>query len=468
MLGRSARLAGAVRPVSIIAKRPYSAAVSQYDAYPGVPCKGGVEPASQNVTIGKTRNGITVATQPGNGPAATVAVFVEAGSRHECNSTLGISHYLRALAFKSTANRTAFRITREFEANGVNLYATGSREHLAVVGEGLADSLEPVVETLGDIVQSAVYHPWEIRDANALVELEASRAAATPQVAVIESLHRAVFKGELGNGLYCPEHSQGAFKQADLAAFRAKTHTAGRIIIVGAGVAHEDLVSLVNRAFAGVPAGAKAQPTPAQYKGAGDVRTWTKSDVAHFALAFSGVSASSPDLPALQVLQSLLGTGSNIKRGSGISRLSVRGRKAFDGHFDLSAFSASYSDAGLFGIYGISEAANAGKLVEAAVAELQSVAAGKFAPDEVERAKRQSKNRILMNAETRNVAVEDIGRQVGLFGTFTNVAEAVKAIDGISAEKLSQVASRVLKGSTPTLVAHGDLRNIPVFDGVKF
>lgn len=47
------------------------------------------------------------------GPTATVGVFVDSGSVYETPETTGSSHLLEYLAFKSTQNRTHFRLVRE-------------------------------------------------------------------------------------------------------------------------------------------------------------------------------------------------------------------------------------------------------------------------------------------------------------------------------------------------------------------
>jgi len=65
------------------------------------------------------------------GPTATVGIFVDSGSAYETPETTGASHLLEYLAFKSTTNRTSFRITRELEGLGANVVASASREQVS-------------------------------------------------------------------------------------------------------------------------------------------------------------------------------------------------------------------------------------------------------------------------------------------------------------------------------------------------
>ena len=69
------------------------------------------------------------------GPTATVGVFVDSGSAYETPETTGASHLLEYLAFKSTTNRTSFRITRELEGMGANVVASASREQVPLLGQ---------------------------------------------------------------------------------------------------------------------------------------------------------------------------------------------------------------------------------------------------------------------------------------------------------------------------------------------
>jgi processing peptidase subunit alpha len=55
---------------------------------------------------------------------------VDSGSVYETPETTGASHLLEYLAFKSTTNRTSFRITRELEGLGANVVASASREQV--------------------------------------------------------------------------------------------------------------------------------------------------------------------------------------------------------------------------------------------------------------------------------------------------------------------------------------------------
>ena len=66
----------------------------------------------------------------------------------------GASHLLERVAWRATANRTAFRVTREAEVIGANLLASASREQMAYTVDCLRTNLPEAVELLTDAVMN--------------------------------------------------------------------------------------------------------------------------------------------------------------------------------------------------------------------------------------------------------------------------------------------------------------------------
>ena len=69
-------------------------------------------------------NGLTVITDRMPGlESAMLGVWVNAGTRNETRSIMGISHMLEHMAFKGTATRSARDLAEEIEAVGGYLNA---------------------------------------------------------------------------------------------------------------------------------------------------------------------------------------------------------------------------------------------------------------------------------------------------------------------------------------------------------
>ena len=98
------------------------------------------------------------------GPTITVGLYVDAGSVNETPETAGSAHLLERMAFKSTLNRSHFRVVREVEAIGGNIMASASREQMAYTGDAIKTHMPEIVELLVDSVRNPVFYEWEVKE----------------------------------------------------------------------------------------------------------------------------------------------------------------------------------------------------------------------------------------------------------------------------------------------------------------
>ena len=98
------------------------------------------------------------------GPTTTVGLYIDCGSIYESDMSSGASHLLEKMAFKSTSNRTHFRIVREVEAIGGHVFSSASREQMAYTADGLKTFLPEMLELLADCVRNPVFHEWEVQE----------------------------------------------------------------------------------------------------------------------------------------------------------------------------------------------------------------------------------------------------------------------------------------------------------------
>lgn len=173
------------------------------EALPAVPepPRGAPPKATTAPQTSTLASGIKLATLEVAGPVSSLALFVEGGSIAETAATAGASKVLEAVAFKSTANRSTFRLTRELEKLGASARCTAARDHVAFGVDFVRVNSREAVEMLVDSVVNARYTYWETRDALDVVKEQLAAALRNPNVALNEVLHRAAFEGGLGNGL---------------------------------------------------------------------------------------------------------------------------------------------------------------------------------------------------------------------------------------------------------------------------
>lgn len=68
------------------------------------------------------------------------------------------------MAFKSTTNRSHFRIVREVEAIGGNVGASASREQMGYTFDALKTYAPQMVELLVDCVRHPAFLDWEVNE----------------------------------------------------------------------------------------------------------------------------------------------------------------------------------------------------------------------------------------------------------------------------------------------------------------
>uniref|UniRef100_A0AAQ6A4T8 Ubiquinol-cytochrome c reductase core protein 2a n=1 Tax=Amphiprion ocellaris TaxID=80972 RepID=A0AAQ6A4T8_AMPOC len=412
-------------------------------------------PAPQNVQVSKLPNGLVVASLENYSPLSSVGVFVKSGSRYETVENQGVSHVLRLAANLTTKGASAFKICRGVEAIGGSLSVTSSREITLIYS---------LLEFLVNVTTTQEFRPWEVHDLTPRVKIDKALAQQCPQIGIIEKLHEAAYKNALSNSLYCPDFMVGRVSSEQLQSFVEDTYTTGRMALVGLGVKHS-VLRQVGETLLSVRSGAGAPVDKSVYRGG---KSWFQNndDLVHALVASEGGVAGSAEANAFTVLQRILGAGPHVKRGSSIgSKLSQGIAKATPQPFDATAFNASYSDSGLFGVYTIAQASSAGEVIKAAIAQVNGVAEGGVAAADVTRAKNQVKAEYLMSMESSEGLLEEIGAQALATGTYQVPNAVLQAVDAVTQDDVVKAAKKFVSGKK-TMAASGHLVNTPFVDEV--
>ncbi|KAF2304015.1 hypothetical protein P3X46_019493 [Hevea brasiliensis] len=431
-----------------------------------------VEPGKTKITT--LSNGVKIASEISLNPAASVGLYVNCGSIYESPASLGITHLLERMAFKSTRNRSHLRIVREVEAIGGNVQASASREQMGYTYDALKTYIPEMVELLIDCVRNPVFLDWEVNEQLQKVKAEISEASANPQGLLMEAIHSAGFSGPLANPLLAPESAISRLNGTILEEFVAENFTASRMVLAASGVEHQELVSIAEPLLADLPEASNTGVPKSVYTG-GDFRCQADSgdQRIHFALAFEFPHGWSDDSNAmsLTVLQMLMGGGGSFSTGGPgkgmYSRLYLRVLNEYPQIQSFTAFSNIYDRTGIFGIQATTSSDFASKAIDVAVNELIAVASpGAVDPVQLDRAKQSTKSAILMNLESRMIASEDIGRQILTYGERKPLEHFLKIVDSITLQDITKIAQKLIS-SPLTMASYGDVINVPTYDSVS-
>ncbi|KAI0816676.1 putative mitochondrial processing peptidase alpha subunit [Xylaria sp. FL0064] len=174
----------------------------------------------------------------------------------------------------------------------------------------------------------------------------------------------------------------------------------------------------------------------------------------HIHIAFEGLPIASKDIYALATLNTLLGGGGSFSAGGPgkgmYSRLYTNVLNQHAWVENCMAFNHSYTDSGLFGISALCTPGRTQHMLDVMCQELRALTLdtgfSTLGDVEVRRAKNQLRSSLLMNLESRMVELEDLGRQVQVYGRKVPVQEMCRNIENLTVKDLRRVAKQVVGG----------------------
>ncbi|CAK9438646.1 uncharacterized protein LODBEIA_P28700 [Lodderomyces beijingensis] len=385
-------------------------------------------------------NGLTVASElmPGT-RTATVGVWINAGSRADDPKSSGTAHFLEHLAFKGTKRRTQHNLELEIENLGSQINAYTSRENTVYYTKCLSEDLKQNVDILSDLLTKSRLEPRAIENERHVILQESDEVDKMFDEVVFDHLHAVAFKGQdLGRTILGPRELIKTINQNDLKKYITTNYKGDRMALIGVGcVDHDKLVEMGELYFGNL----KKSDIPFQQSG-NDLPRFYGEEIrvqddtmptTHVALAVEGVSWSAPDFFVASVANGIVGTwdralgGSNSPLAIAAATSGPRGTPIAN---SFMAYTTSYADTGLLGVYFTAEKGHdLSLLVNAIQKEWGRLALGNITEKEVENSKAQLKASLLLVLDDSTAIAEDIGRQLVNTGYRLSPEEVFKRVD---------------------------------------
>lgn len=382
---------------------------------------------------------------------ASVGVWVDAGARHENANEHGIAHMLEHMAFKGTKRRTARQIAEEIEAVGGDLNAATSLETTSYFARVLKDDVGLAIDILADILINPTFDEVEFAREKSVITQEIAAVNDMPDDLVFDYVQETAFPGQsVGRPILGTEKTLAAFTREDIMAYRTRYYRPSAMVVGATGaVDHDEVVSRVGDLFGELKnADAMPEPEAARYVG-GERRHERALEQAHVVFAVEGTSYHHRDVYTAQVFANALGGGMS-------SRLFQSVREERGLAYSIFAFASSFRDSGLFGIYSATAPEHLDELAIATAGEVGD-AATSLTEEEVARSRAQLKSGLLISLESSGSRLEQIARQVAVFGRVLSIAEIVERIDAIDAGLARSFAERLFGSSELSIGAIGPL-----------
>jgi predicted Zn-dependent peptidase len=421
--------------------------------------------ADQLPNIHRLSNGVRVVCDPMPG-LETLALSVVAGrgARSEDEERSGWSHLLEHMVFKGAGERSARDIVEVIEAQGGQINAATGYERTSFQVRALKGGLDLGSAVLADLVQRPTMDAGDLAREVQVVGQEIAEAADTPDDHVFEMAQEAAFAGQpLGRPILGTDESIARADPARLSAWRSQLYAPDALVISASGAVDEDdLLALAERDFGAASGGCADAPSPAAFEG-GARRLAKPLEQANLVFLLPAVGVRDPAYFALRLFAEILGGGM-------ASRLFQEAREKRGLAYAVDAYSETYADTGVLGIFAGCAAKDAAELARVAAGEVKGMAGG-VTPAELARAKAQLKASMFMAREQPLSRAEQAAAQVLLFDRTLPPAELAEQIDAVSSADLEALGARMLapaRSAASVLGPKAALKSADAFQAALF
>ncbi|MEK7707272.1 MAG: pitrilysin family protein [Verrucomicrobiota bacterium] len=424
-----------------------TAAISAADKKTEIPS---LPPGVQLTTLD---NGLTVIVREDHSaPVVSAQAWAMTGSVHEGRWLgAGLSHVLEHMLFKGTTTRPGSRIDQEVQDAGghMNAYTSFDRTvyHIDVPNTGA----RVAIDILCDIMQHATLPADEMAKEKQVILREMDMNQDDPgrrasrrlfEVAYTKSPYRFTVIGypDIFNEL----------KSDDILGYYREKYAPNNVFVVVAGdVKPDEVVTQIRETYA--KSKAKSLPPvvlPEEPKqtASREVIEEAPVELGHFHFAWHIPELRHPDVPVLDVLAVLLGSGHS-------SRLyrEVREKQGLVNYAD--AWTYNPGDPGLFGMSAVVDADKFSKARDAMLAELQKLKAKPVAKAELGKAVKQFISATFATRKTMQGQAADLGGS-WLAANDLNFSERyLAAVKRITPADVQRIARKYLTTENRTLYA---------------
>lgn len=315
---------------------------------------------------------------PGTLSVAT-GVWVAVGARDEPDATSGVSHFLEHLLFKGTARRSASDISRTIDRCGGDINAFTTKEYTAYYCRLPARHAATGIELLGDVLTDPALREVEVDTERQVILEEIAMDDDSPDDVVHRLFSEQLFLDHpLGRDTAGAPDTIEVISAAQVRAFFEQHYTAGSMVVSVAGPGdHDEMLALVDAAFAGVRSGDGRVPRSAPTDVGGGVAVTDDTEQVHLVIGGRGIDRTDPDREALDIVNQVLGGGLS-------SRLFEEIREKRGLVYSVFSGIGCYADTGSWSISTSSQPRHADEVVSLVMGELHKLVESGITDDELD------------------------------------------------------------------------------------
>jgi len=389
--------------------------------------------------------------------SVSIGIWITNGSRHDRSELNGVAHFIEHLLFKGTARRSALDIAREIDSVGGVLNAFTCREYLCFYAKVLSDALPKAVDLLTDIFLNSSFDASEVEKERKVILQEIRMIKDSPDNYIHELFCQSFWKSHpLGMSIVGTEESVAGLTRDVLLETRHERFRADDIIICAAGnVRHEDLISLLARQFAEVPAGSYAcSGAPPCYEKRLGILEKDLEQV-HLCLGTRALPQDSPLRYAGYILNTILG-------GSISSRLFQEVREKQGLAYSVYSYVLSHSDTGTMVVYAGTKPEKLVDVIDIVLNELRTLKAEPVSSTEMNFAKEHLKGNLLLSLENNDNRMTKLAKNEIYFGRQVPIREILDGLQSVSSEDVVDLGRGLFQENCITLELLGKIGTLSI------
>ncbi|NGO39999.1 insulinase family protein [Limisphaera ngatamarikiensis] len=404
-----------------------------------------------DVHLTHLENGLVIIVrQDRSAPVVSAQAWCMSGSVHEGRWLgAGLSHLLEHMLFKGTRTRPASRIDQEVQEAGGYINAYTSFDRTVFYIDVPSTGARVAVDILCDIMQNATLPADELAKEQDVIRREMDMCHDDPHRRSSQRLFEVAYtRSPLRYTVIGYPDLFNAVRREDVVAYYREKYVPNNIFYVVVGdVDPEAVVRQIRDAYAQTPARPlppEVLPEEPRQTAPREILEETTTELGHLHIAWHIPDARHPDLPALEVLATILGQGRS-------SRLFQQVREKLRLVTSVDAWTYTTSLPGLFGISAIMEPDRLHAARQALLDEVRRLQDRLIPEAELQKAIKQCTTALLSSRKTMAGQAQDLGGCWLLASDLAFSQRYLEAIRRLTPEQLREVARTYLVPENRTL-----------------
>ncbi|MFT7590316.1 MAG: putative Zn-dependent peptidase [bacterium] len=390
-------------------------------------------------------NGLRLAfKQTENTQIAHCGFFINAGSRDEQTSQVGLAHLLEHMLFKGTKKRNTNQVLNRLEVVGGDLNAFTTKDKTVVHASVVKHHFERCIELLVDVTFNSSFPSKPLEKEKKVVCEEIDMYLDAPEERIFDEFQEMFYANHpLGNNILGSKETVLGFTSQDIFDFVDQRYFSNEIVlVVVAPIKEEKAIRVCEKYLQSIQVKSgkvhRTNPTPIKPF---DVTSSNGFSQAHVLMGCDAYALDHVDRPALMLLSNILG-GPGL---NSVLNLKLREKHAYTYGVDCNL--QSLTDSGFLTIYYSTDQRNLNRSRKAVMRELDIVKNQLIKPNLLKKYKTQFKGQMIMAEESNSSLMFVIGRSLLDVGYVDSLDSVLQKIDDITNDQLLAVANEIFDPS---------------------